>query len=93
MPDLRAGMFVDMDAVGLGAGVLAPVGADPRGFFNPNLEVGFSDHRNIITMNGDFHYDFAQSDEMSVWMGTGPAVLVTAPARSGCPAGFGGGRG
>jgi hypothetical protein len=77
--DLRAGVFVDPDAVGVGAGVLAPVSSDHRWFFNPNLEVGFGDNENIIAMNGDFHYDITENTNMSVWMGAGPAVLVTDP--------------
>src|SRR6266850_6973726 len=65
--DLRAGVFLDADAVGVGGGVLTRVGSEGRWFFNPNLEVGFGDHENIVAMNGDFHYDFAKDNGMSVW--------------------------
>ena len=79
--DLRAGVFMDANAVGVGAGVLTPVSGDNRWYFNPNMEVGFGDRENIVTMNGDFHYDIPQnSNNMSVWMGAGPALLVTDPS-------------
>ena len=77
--DVRAGVYMDADAVGIGAGVLTPVGSTSHWFFNPNVEVGFGDQQNLITMNGDFHYDFQQNRSMSVWMGAGPAVLITDP--------------
>jgi hypothetical protein len=78
--DIRAGVYTDADAVGFGAGVLTPVSSDHRWFFNPNLEVGFGDRENLIAMNGDFHYDFSQTNSVSVWMGAGPAVLITDPS-------------
>jgi hypothetical protein len=78
--DIRAGVYTDADAVGFGAGVLTPVSSDRRWYFNPNLEVGFGDRENLIAMNGDFHYDFSQSSSMSVWMGAGPAFLITDPS-------------
>jgi len=77
--DVRAGVFMDSDAIGVGAGILAPMSSDHRWFFNPNLEIGFGDEENLVAMNGDFHYDFAQNRNLSVWMGAGPAVLVTDP--------------
>jgi hypothetical protein len=78
--DIRAGVYTDADAVGFGAGVLTPVSSDRRWFFNPNLEVGFGDRENLIAMNGDFHYDITQDNSVSVWMGAGPAVLITDPS-------------
>jgi hypothetical protein len=78
--DVRAGVYTDADAVGFGAGVLTQVSSDRRWFFNPNLEVGFGDRENLIAMNGDFHYDFSQNNSLSVWMGAGPAVLMTDPS-------------
>jgi len=77
--DLRAGVFMDADAVGIGAGVLTPVTRDNRWYFNPNMEVAAGSRENIVTMNGDFHYDIPQRSSVSVWMGGGPAVLVTDP--------------
>ena len=70
---------MDMDAVGVGAGLLTPVSSDHRWYFNPNFEVGFGDEEKLVTMNGDFHYDFQQNRSLSVWMGAGPALLVTDP--------------
>jgi len=78
--DVRAGVYTDADAVGFGAGVLTSVSSDRRWFFNPNLEVGFGDRENLIAMNGDFHYDFTENNSVSVWMGAGPAVLITDPS-------------
>jgi len=78
--DVRAGVFMDANAVGFGAGILAPMGTDSRWYFNPNMEVGVGDRENIVTMNGDFHYDIPQHSSVSVWMGGGPAVLVTDPS-------------
>ncbi|HTO92530.1 MAG TPA: hypothetical protein VMJ70_15470 [Candidatus Sulfotelmatobacter sp.] len=77
--DLRAGVFMDENAVGFGAGVLTPMGSETRWYFNPNLEFGVGDHENIVTMNGDFHYDLPQRSRVSVWMGAGPAVVVQDP--------------
>ncbi len=78
--DVRAGIYVESDAIGVGAGLLTPVGSSPRWFFNPNVEVGFGDQENLIAMNGDFHYDYARNSGLSAWMGAGPAVLVTNPS-------------
>jgi hypothetical protein len=78
--DLRAGVYMDANAVGVGAGLLTPVSSDNRWFFNPNLEVGFGDNENLILMNGDFHYDLNSGSNMSVWMGAGPAVIITDPS-------------
>lgn len=77
--DLRAGYYMDHEMVGLGAGLLTSVGNEGRWFFNPNLEVGFGDERSLVSVNGDFHYDFAQSSNTTVWLGAGPAVIIDDP--------------
>ena len=75
--DLRGAVMTESNAVGVGAGVLAPMNPHSRWYFNPNVEVGFADRENLVSMNGDFHYDLNQNRNMAVWMGGGPAVLVT----------------
>jgi hypothetical protein len=79
--DLRAGVYTDSEAIGVGAGLLTPVGSSSRWFFNPNVEIGFGDEENLIGVNGDFHYDFYNSGNsgMSAWFGGGPAILMTNP--------------
>ena len=34
----------------------------------------------IVAINGDFHCDFTNSSGMSVWLGAGPAVVMTDPS-------------
>jgi len=75
--DLRAGVYPDADAVAVGGGVLAPVGANTGWYFNPNVEVAIGDRSDLVAMSGDFHYDFASRAGTSFWVGAGPAVLMT----------------
>lgn len=76
--DVRAGIYPNADAVSVGGGVLAPVGGQSsHWYFNPNIELAMGDRRDIVAMSGDFHYDFADREGASFWMGGGPAVLVT----------------
>lgn len=77
--DLRAGVYPDADAVSVGGGVLAPMGGSTGWYFNPNVEVAMGSHRDLIAMSGDFHYDFAHQSNTSVWLGGGPAILVSNP--------------
>jgi hypothetical protein len=79
--DLRAGVYADEEAVALGGGVLTPVDRDGRWWFNPNAEFAFGDGRNLYTMNGDMHYDLTPQSRTAVWLGAGPAVLVSDPDR------------
>ena len=76
--DLRAGVYMDAEAFGVGAGLLSPLGSH-NWFFNPNLEIAFGDNANLVSLNGDIHYDFAGSSNMSMWIGAGPALLMTDP--------------
>jgi hypothetical protein len=75
--DVRGTVATESNAVGVGAGVLAPIGTSDRWYFNPNVEVGFASSAHLVSMNGDFHYDLQQDRSKSLWMGAGPAVLVT----------------
>ncbi|SRR5258705_845045 len=79
--DLRAGYYTDAQALGVGAGLISNMGSSHRWFFNPNLEGAFGDHANLFSVNGDVHYDFTSSgNKTSMWLGGGPAVLVTDPS-------------
>jgi len=74
--DIRAGVYTDVDAVGVGAGLLAPIGrASDRWYFNPNAELALGD-RDVITLNGDVHYDLSYQQPTAVWLGAGPAVIM-----------------
>lgn len=77
--DLRAGFYMDAEAFGVGAGLLSPLGSSHKWYFNPNLELAFGDNANLVLLNGDVHYDFADSGNMSFWIGAGPALLMTNP--------------
>ena len=77
--DVRAGVSGDAEAVSIGGGVLTQVGRSERWYFNPNVEVAMGDHKDVVSMNGDFHYDLDEGSGPAVWVGAGPAVLVTNP--------------
>jgi hypothetical protein len=76
--DVRAAAYLDSDAFGFGAGLLSPIGSEGRWFFNPNLELALGD-ADRFAVNGDFHYDFGYDSGLSMWLGGGPAILVTDP--------------
>jgi len=76
---LRVGYFFDSEALSIGMGMLTPLDNEGEWFFNPNLELGFGDRRNLAALNGDFHYDFDTSSDAAVWVGAGPALLITDP--------------
>ncbi len=75
-PDLRAGVYTDAGGLALGGGLNTQVGTSGFWTFNPNLEMVFFDGGNVVTLNGDFHYDFGSRDGPSFYLGTGPAILV-----------------
>ncbi len=77
--DLRAGLYTDAEGLGLGGGVLTPLGQTSRWYANPNVEMAFADHRNVFSMNGDVHYDLPVASSVSYWLGAGPAILVNDP--------------
>ena len=81
--DLRAALYTDDDAVGVGAGILAGVADSHSWFFNPNVEAAFGDEANIMSLNGDVHYDFADTEDVTFWLGGGPAVIMTDPEGDG----------
>jgi hypothetical protein len=77
--DVRAALYSDEAAFGLGAGLLTNVGDSHEWFFNPNVEAAFDDDRDLITVNGDFHYDFAENGDVTFWAGGGPAIVRSDP--------------
>ncbi len=78
--DLRAGIYPDGERGAIGAGLLTPIGNQYRWHFNPNAEMAFGD-RDVVSFNGDVHYDLAYQQPTSVWLGAGPAVILRETAR------------
>jgi len=70
---VRGGVYTDIEEGFLGAELIMPVTG--QWFFNPNIEYVFVDPGSLWTLNGDFHYDFAQSGNITFWAGGGPAIL------------------
>jgi len=77
--DVRAGVYPDADAVAIGGGMLTRLGDRTRWYFNPNVELALGDRRDIVMMSGDFHYDFADEEGATFWVGGGPAIMVVNP--------------
>jgi hypothetical protein len=50
-------------------------------FFNPNLELAFADHADLVALSGDFHYDFDVDEPIYLWAGGGPSILFRNPDR------------
>ena len=79
--DVRAGVYPSADAVSIGGGVLT--GISHAWYFNPNVEYAFAgDNNDVLTVNGDVHYDFFQDRPYFVWAGAGPALIHTERAGS-----------
>jgi hypothetical protein len=70
---VRTGVYTDANAGFLGGEVVTSIA--PSWYFNPNLEVAAAGDRDVVTVNGDFHYDFFQDRPYWVWAGGGPAVI------------------
>jgi hypothetical protein len=70
---VRAGFYADASAGFVGGEVVTSIA--PSWYFSPNLEVAAASRRDVITVNGDFHYDFFQDRPYWVWAGGGPAVI------------------
>jgi hypothetical protein len=75
---VRGGVYTDAEAGFVGFEGLTQVGRT-QWFFNPNVEIAFPDERDLITVNGDFHYDFPTEGNLAVWVGGGPAVIFDDP--------------
>lgn len=72
--DLRAGYHTDTEEGIIGGGINTDLGG--RWDFNPNLEWVLVDGYDLWSVNADFHRDFSNSGP-ALWLGGGPAVLVT----------------
>ena len=73
--DVRAGVMTSSDGVGVGAGFLTPLGdRNYRWYANPNAEVAISGD-DMMSLNGDFHYDVSHQRTTSIWLGAGPALI------------------
>jgi hypothetical protein len=71
---VRTGVYTDVSAAFIGAEVLTPIAS--AWYFNPNLEYAAGGVDNdVLTVNGDFHYDFIVDRPYFVWAGGGPAVI------------------
>lgn len=54
----RVGYMFDAEALSVGMEYLNSLDNSNEWFFNPNVELGMGDERNVAAFNGDFHYDF-----------------------------------
>jgi hypothetical protein len=70
---VRTGVYTDANAGFLGGEVVTSIASS--WYFNPNLEVAVAGDQDVVTVNGDFHYDFFQDRPYWVWAGGGPAVI------------------
>ena len=71
---VRTGVYTEQSAGFLGGEVVTSLGSS--WYFNPNLEVAMvSSDDDIVTVNGDFHYDFFHDRPYWVWAGGGPAFI------------------
>jgi hypothetical protein len=77
----RVGYLVDAEAFSMGMEMLTSLDRENAWFFNPNFEVAVGEERNVASLNGDFHYDFDTQSDAAVWLGAGPALLITDPDR------------
>ena len=71
---VRTGVYTDASAGFLGGEVNTSIAKS--WYFNPNVEYAFtSDDNDVLTVNGDVHYDFFQDRPYYVWAGAGPALI------------------
>lgn len=71
---VRAGEYTDLSEPFLGLELITPI--TPRWYFNPNIEFVFVDPGDLITLNGDVHYDFDIGTRVVMpWVGGGLAVI------------------
>ena len=76
-PELRGGYYTDAEQAFVGGGILTSVAE--KWDFNPNLEWVFVDGGNLFTLNADFHRDLNSGSGPAVWLGAGPALIVSNP--------------
>lgn len=71
---VRTGIYTDAEAGFLGGEVNTSISRS--WYFNPNVEYAFGDNDNdVLTVNGDVHYDFFHDRPYYVWVGAGPAYI------------------
>jgi len=70
---VRTGVYTEESAGFLGGEVVTSL--SPSWYFNPNLEVALNGDRDVLTVNGDVHYDFFHDRPYWVWAGAGPAYI------------------
>jgi len=70
---VRTGVYTEQNAGFLGGEVVTSIA--PSWYFNPNLEYAVGDNQDVVSVNGDFHYDFFLDRPYWVWAGGGPAVI------------------
>jgi hypothetical protein len=70
---VRTGLYTDASAGFVGGEVVTSIANG--WYFNPNLELAVAGNHDIVTANGDFHYDFLRDRPYWVWAGGGPAVI------------------
>lgn len=76
---VRAGLYTDISEPFIGVEALSRMGAS-MWYFNPNVEYVLVSDGTLLTVNGDFHYDFRTgSPNTFVWAGGGPALIYTSP--------------
>ncbi|HZI63388.1 MAG TPA: hypothetical protein VFE44_01340 [Thermoanaerobaculia bacterium] len=72
---IRAGEYTDIGEPFIGVEINYPITRD--WWFNPNLEYVLVDDGDLMTINGDFHYDFHVDRPLYVWAGGGPALILS----------------
>jgi hypothetical protein len=73
----RMGYLFDAEAFSMGMEMLTSLDGRNAWFFNPNFEVAVGENRNVAALNGDSHYDLETNSDAAVWLGAGPALLIT----------------
>jgi hypothetical protein len=77
MGGVRGGYYFEIDEPFLGVELL--VGISDSIYFNPNFEYVFTDNRDYMTFNFDFHYDFPTHGRSFVWAGAGLGLVYINP--------------
>jgi hypothetical protein len=86
---VRAGIYTDVSEPFIGVDALTRLGAT-MWYFNPNVEYVLVSNGTLLTINGDFHYDFRTgSPNTFFWVGGGPAIIYTSPPGVGSDTDFG----
>jgi hypothetical protein len=80
---VRGGFYSDASAGFLGGEVLTRT-PFRNWFFNPNFEYVFVDDGHLYSLNFDAHYDLHTGGPYSLWLGGGPALIVSTEDAFGC---------